>query len=80
MTDSPQAKTHLQIDPSKVIQALIEYFNESELRNLAFDLDVKYDALRGSGTADKSREIVEHFQRRQRLEVLVTAVLEKRES
>ncbi len=39
-----------------------------------------YDALRGSGTADKSRELVDHFLRRQRLEVLVTAVLEKREA
>lgn len=70
----------MQIDPSKLRQALIEYFNETELRNLSFDLGVTYDALRGSGTAEKSRELVDYFLRRQRVEVLVTAVLEQREA
>lgn len=55
-------------------KALIEHFNESELRTLCFDLGVDYDALTGDSKADKSRELVGHFWRRGHLISLVQMI------
>jgi hypothetical protein len=55
-------------------QALIEYFDESELRTLCFDLGVDYDGLSGIGKADKARELVGHFWRRGHLMILAQMI------
>jgi hypothetical protein len=39
-------------------QQMILSFNESELRDLCFDLQINFDSLPGSGTSDKTREII----------------------
>jgi hypothetical protein len=52
-------------------QNLAEYFSDSELRDVCFDLGVSYDDLGGEGKADKARELVAHLDRRGRLEELV---------
>lgn len=52
-------------------QNLAEYFSDSELRDVCFDLGASYDDLGGEGKADKARELVTHLDRRGRLEELV---------
>ena len=46
-------------------------FNESELRTLCFDLGVDYDGLRGTGKADKARELVAYCERHKGIAKLV---------
>jgi hypothetical protein len=50
---------------------LDEAFNDSELRNLCFDLGVSYDDLNGENKSDKARELISHLGRRGRIEALV---------
>jgi hypothetical protein len=65
---------------AKLRYILTSHFNEPELRNLAFDLGVNYDALRGQGTADKARELVDYFRQRNQIGKLVRkGVVVKRE-
>jgi hypothetical protein len=52
-------------------QALTERFTESELRTLAFDLDLDYDYFPGKGKSDKAREIIAHFERRNKTPQLI---------
>ncbi len=56
---------------TKLRQVLTGRFSEGELRTLCFDVGVDYDSLPGRGKADKARELVEYFQRRQDLSALV---------
>ncbi|MCI0399092.1 MAG: toll/interleukin-1 receptor domain-containing protein [Chloroflexi bacterium] len=43
---------------------LVRYFNDSELRDLCFELSVEYEELPGEGKRDKARELVAYFERR----------------
>ena len=53
---------------------LTDRFNEEELRNLCFDLDVDYDSLGGKGKGGKARELVAWAKRQDRLQELETAM------
>ena len=55
-------------------KALVECFNEGELRTLCFDLGVDYDGLPGPGKTDRARELVGHFWRRGHLITLLQMV------
>jgi hypothetical protein len=55
------------MNPAKLRRTLTTCFNESELRDLCFDLRVDYDDLPGQSKADKARELVAYFNRRGRL-------------
>jgi hypothetical protein len=50
---------------------LVELFNEGDLRNLCFDLNIPYDFLSGQGTGDKARELVDYCRRHNRLTELL---------
>ncbi len=52
-------------------QILRERFDEDELRDFCFDLNVDYDSLRGEGKADKARELLCYLERRNRIPELV---------
>jgi hypothetical protein len=56
---------------SNLRQVLNERLNESELRDLCFDLGVDYESLSGEGKADKARELVSFLQRRKRIPELI---------
>jgi hypothetical protein len=58
------------VDRAELRQKLINYFDDRELRDLCFDLDVDYDCLRGEGKGDKARELMAHLERRGRLSEL----------
>ncbi len=59
-------------------QILATRFDDGELHTLSFDLGVDYDSLPGAGKADKAREIVDYFNRRNRIPDLVEAVKKQR--
>jgi tetratricopeptide (TPR) repeat protein len=56
---------------ARLLRNLEEYFDEEELRSLAFDLDVKYGSLPAQGTAGKARELIAALGRTGRLHELV---------
>lgn len=56
-----------------VRERFIALFNDSELRDLCFDLNIDYEILGGDGKADKVRGLIEHCERRNRfVELLET--------
>ncbi len=57
---------------------LTERFDEGELRTLCFDLGLTYDTLSGTGQADKAREVVAYFERRESVRELVEGIRERR--
>jgi len=57
---------------------LVEWFNDSELRDLCFDLGVDYESLSGDNKADKARELVAYCERRQIVPDLVAKCKELR--
>lgn len=59
-------------------QILATRFDDEELRTLSFDLGLDYDSLRGEGKANKAREVVDYFNRRNRIPDLVKAIEEQR--
>jgi hypothetical protein len=68
----PQTKT----TPTETYRAslrknLVEFFNDSELRDLCFDMNVDYESLNGQNKADKARELVAFCERRQVIADLV---------
>ena len=67
-----------EIDPRKLLNALDVNFNEVELRDLCFDLEVDYVTLPADGKQAKARELIIYFTRRNRLDRLVNTMLEHR--
>jgi len=65
-------------DLIKLRQVLLTRFNESELRDLCFDLAVPYENLPGSSKQDKARELIDFFLRRRDIQDLVSAVYQRR--
>lgn len=63
---------------SKLRQTIVDLFSENELRDLCFDLSVDYESLPAVGKSDKARELIEHFKRRQRLNVLLVGIRDQR--
>ena len=53
-----------QVDLAELRQILTAHFDDSELRDLCFDLGVDYESLSGQGKSDKARELVAYFERR----------------
>lgn len=76
--ETPSNNGEYDIDPRKLLKALRTLFNDSELRDLCFEVSVDYDALLGSGKNDKSRELILYFSRRHRLNYLITVFREFR--
>src|SRR6185503_14426446 len=58
--------THPSIPAVKLRQILISHFNESELRDLCFDLGIDYEVLGGDDKTDKARELILYFGRVER--------------
>lgn len=61
-------------------KVLNDSFNEDELRDLCFDLQIDYDSLPGSGKAAKARELVTYSERHGRYADLVRRVKELRQN
>jgi formylglycine-generating enzyme required for sulfatase activity len=65
--------------PQTVVRKqIVKFFNEDELRNLCYDLQVNYDGLVGQGTEAKARELVSYMQRHRRTTELLDACRRER--
>ncbi len=62
----------------KLRQNLVAAFNDSELRDLCFDMNVDYESLNGENKADKARELIAFCERRQSVPDLVARCRELR--
>jgi hypothetical protein len=62
----------------KLRQNLVAVFNDSELRDLCFDMNVDYESLNGENKADKARELIAFCERRQSVPDLVARCRELR--
>ncbi|MCA9928533.1 MAG: hypothetical protein KC419_08650, partial [Anaerolineales bacterium] len=67
-----------QVDPRKLLRALIDLFNENDLRDFCFELTIDYENLPPGGKKDKARELISYFSRRNRLNYLVSVFQELR--
>jgi hypothetical protein len=59
-------------------QMLVAYFNDSELREICFTLQIDYESLAGQGKADKARELIEYVRRRGHINQLEMLVHQRR--
>lgn len=57
--------------PTHIRDVLTSFFDETELRNLYFDMQIDYEELSGSGKVDKARGLVLLCQRHDRYDELV---------
>jgi len=69
----------LTVKEQKELHRLLDsHFNESELRDLCFNLDVDFENLPGMGKKDRARELVLHCRRYALTEALLTELMEMR--
>jgi len=69
----------LRVKEQKELHRLLDsHFNESELRDLCFNLDVDFENLPGMGKKDRARELVLHCRRYALTEALLTELMEMR--
>jgi hypothetical protein len=59
---------------SKMRKILTDQFNDSELRNLCFELAIDYEDLNGSNRLDKARELVAYCNRHGRFQDLMNQI------
>lgn len=71
--EAPRPAT-TDIDRIKLKQILVDYFNDDELRDLAFELTIDYESLPGAGKSGKARELVAFAERRGRFAEVVALV------
>jgi hypothetical protein len=61
------------MDRVELAKFIRDKFNDSELRDLCFELHIDYESLPGEGKAAKARELVSFCERRDRLSELERA-------
>jgi hypothetical protein len=59
------------VDRTKLREILVDYFSESDLRDLCFQLGVEYADLGREGRADRARELIIYLDKHRRLHALV---------
>lgn len=62
------------IEPTSLRDALNQYYDEAELRDLCFELNIEYESLGGRGKADNVQELVRYALRQNRYQDLVAYV------
>lgn len=63
---------------SKLRDQLMIYFNQSELRNLCFDLGINHEEVAGETLGDSARELVAYCRRHGMVDKLVVRCRELR--
>lgn len=78
-TSKPPKISNLgQIDANLLRKKLIEYFNDGELQDICFELNVAYESLPGIGKRDKARELVAECQRKDKMADLTSICTRER--
>ena len=76
---SPQTSPSLaREDLARLRQNLNDVFNETEIRNLCWDLGIDYENLSGSNKLDKTRELLDYLDNRSRLADLLVILTKER--
>jgi hypothetical protein len=78
MTDSADTSQEKSVDLRKLLRAINDSFGENDLRDLCFDLQLDFENLPGPTKKDKARELIIHFDRRKRINVLIATFRELR--
>jgi len=65
-------------EQKELYRLLNSHFNESELQDLCFNLDVDFENLPGMGKKDRARELILRCKRHALTEVLLTELMEMR--
>jgi hypothetical protein len=81
MTDASETADNGQekpVDLRKLLRAINDSFSEDDLRDLCFELQLDFENLPGTVKKDKARELIIHFDRRKRINVLVATFIELR--
>jgi hypothetical protein len=73
MTLDPQDRAYLR-------SLLIKHYNLSELKDLAFDLDVDFQLFEHNTIANFVRDIITYFERRQNLSCLIEEITKSRQA
>ncbi len=66
------------VDLRKLLRAINDACSEDDLRDLCFELRLDFENLPGTAKKDRARELIIHFDRRKRINVLVAAFQELR--
>jgi DNA-binding NtrC family response regulator len=56
---------------TRLLRVMSERLDEAELRTLCFDLEIEYEDLPGQGKVNKTRELIRHLERRERISDLL---------
>lgn len=78
MIDSQTPPEEPSVDLRKLLRALNESFNMDELQEFCFGLQVDYENLEGSTKKQKAIKLIQFFDRRNRINVLIVAFRELR--
>ena len=62
------------LDRTELLEILKTYFDDNELRELCFAMEIDYESLPGAGKAAKARELVAYCERHGRATELVEAI------
>jgi hypothetical protein len=66
------------MDPVKLSEQIVEYFNIDELADLCFRLAIPFEEIPGATLRAKSRELTDYCRRRGKLELLIVTCRELR--
>lgn len=75
MSDLPFSES---IPPQKLAIIISTYFDDNEIQDICFRLDVDYEELAGQTKSAKARNLVQHMKRRNRLDELMFKVRQLR--
>lgn len=71
----PQGK---QPDPKKLLKALLDHFDEGEIKILCFNLGINYEDLPLGSRPQKAASLIEHCKRHHRLQVCILEIRQAR--
>lgn len=67
-----------QVSKSHLREIITNYFSSTELRTIAFDLDVDYESFSGRGKSETAIDLIQFLERRGRLNELVAIIRSQR--
>ena len=75
---SSSGETSEHVNLQRIVQALTEYFNLSELEMLCWDMKIEYETLSGDTRPLKAKALTEYCKRRSRLQELRSKIQQER--
>jgi hypothetical protein len=75
-----EASLTILVSPARLRRVIVQFFDDAELRDLCFDLDIQYEdlAVTDLSISSRVRALIEHCQRHRRLPDLVAKIRQER--